>query len=485
MHFRKGQIKECILSRVRVSDCRGREQVIVSIPHDPIVTAPHDTQQLSKGRPLHLLLSEMRLTLQPALLILNMKVYSNSLQHQEIQVSIASSSNVTLDARVLLGGQVCVLFCHPYGPLGGNMDNVVVYSLFQLFASCGYMTCRFDFRGAGRSSGRTSLQGQGEIDDVRSVYKYLKRRSDWAPKYFILVGYSYGAIAAGAAASDLGSDLIGFIAISYPAGVSWALTLWNGKKYADALKSMAQVPKLLLIGDKDNFTSLSTFESFAEGVPEPKTVLVVKDVDHFWAGWEDTLIGHVRQWAFKHLDLSRYASPVRAAGSTGSVGSTGSTSSIGIKGHASPDKKSQLSTSSLDLKTTASLDPPAPKPRGKHAKATSESLPSSSSTFDKPDKQDLKRWSLCQDTIDAIDSLLLDDLVASDTTLTSSEALSQPIMRGKSPIRRPPPPVPPLAVHSLTGTSVQSPKEALLARRPSRPPPPIPGTLLPSVTDSK
>ncbi|RKO92789.1 Alpha/Beta hydrolase protein, partial [Blyttiomyces helicus] len=65
---------------------------------------------------------------------------------------------------------------HPYGPLGGNMDNNVVAALFRNFASKGFMVIRFNFRGVGNSTGKTSWRGQGEVDDVLTVVRYARER---------------------------------------------------------------------------------------------------------------------------------------------------------------------------------------------------------------------------------------------------------------------------------------------------------------------
>jgi alpha/beta superfamily hydrolase len=86
------------------------------------------------------------------------------------------------------------------------------------------------------------------------------------------------------------------ILLSYPVSVSWALTLFNSTKYLEAYKESPGAPKLLILGDKDNFTGQSAFQSFVQGLPDPKTVILVKDADHFWAEHQGTLIGHVRQW---------------------------------------------------------------------------------------------------------------------------------------------------------------------------------------------
>ena len=103
--------------------------------------------------------------------------------------------------------------------------------------------------GVGNSTGKTSYTGSGEKQDLESVVNYVKRKSDLAPSHFILIGYSYGCIPIGALCADI-PECIGLIAISYPAGVSWALTLWNSKKFAQAIGSISdKIPMLFIMVD--------------------------------------------------------------------------------------------------------------------------------------------------------------------------------------------------------------------------------------------
>ena len=42
---------------------------------------------------------------------------------------------------------------HPHPLHGGNMNNRVVYTLYNSFADSGFSVLRFNFRGVGRSQG--------------------------------------------------------------------------------------------------------------------------------------------------------------------------------------------------------------------------------------------------------------------------------------------------------------------------------------------
>ncbi len=78
------------------------------------------------------------------------------------------------------------------------------------------------------------------------MINFVKKMTELSPKHFILVGYSYGCIPIGSYASEL-PECIGVIAISYPAGVSWALTLWNSRKMANAMSSISDKIPILFI----------------------------------------------------------------------------------------------------------------------------------------------------------------------------------------------------------------------------------------------
>ncbi|TPX61960.1 hypothetical protein PhCBS80983_g00812 [Powellomyces hirtus] len=242
---------------------------------------------------------------------------------QEEKVTVPSTDKVELETRLYRGAgrkQTCVILTHPYGPLGGNFENNVVQALFDNFASQGFMTVRFNFRGAGRSTGRTSFKGAGEADDVLSICRYVRGRPEIAPTHIILCGYSYGSVAAGAITRQV-PELAGFISISYPryipmdsllflsgsrvltcwscdVAVLWFLTFFGSNKLkAQLMEIPANLPKLFICGNRDNFTSEANFKKFVDELPnENKTVVVVNEATHFWNEMEQVLVAHVNQW---------------------------------------------------------------------------------------------------------------------------------------------------------------------------------------------
>ncbi|KAG0178784.1 hypothetical protein DFQ29_003028 [Apophysomyces sp. BC1021] len=68
------------------------------------------------------------------------RVQLESRQDQiKIEIKITDNGSYSAD---LTG----VIIAHPYGPLGGNMQNNVVVALHKFFANRGYVTVRLNFR---------------------------------------------------------------------------------------------------------------------------------------------------------------------------------------------------------------------------------------------------------------------------------------------------------------------------------------------------
>ncbi|KAI9208842.1 Alpha/Beta hydrolase protein [Polychytrium aggregatum] len=284
---------------------------------------------------------------------------------------IPSSSKVSLETKIFHGSKnrdTCILLAHPYGPLGGNMDNNVIRALFENFATQGYMTVRFNFRGVGKSSGRTTARGMGEIEDVLSIYKYVRDQVNLAPRRFVVCGYSYGSVAASAAASEI-KELAGIISISYPSSVLWALTFFNSKKFTDAFASTS-VPKLFLMGNKDNFTGISSHTSFIDGFPEPKESIVMSDVDHFWFGYEDSICGHVNTW-MKRSGLTKLPSALSTPSTATIPGTPTKYGSARSPEFPTPTKlKGSLMALAVSIKDDDGDD--SPQPLGKSPLSRSE-----------------------------------------------------------------------------------------------------------------
>ncbi|KAJ3324236.1 hypothetical protein HDV06_000275 [Boothiomyces sp. JEL0866] len=212
-----------------------------------------------------------------------------------MHLTIPSSGSVTLESVFVLGTalkNICVVISHPYGPVQSDL------TVHKYFNDKGASTLRFNFRGVGQSTGRTSWQGAGETEDVVSVVNFINKYyqdNNLGKVEILLVGYSFGSICTIAAANQL--SIKGLVSISYPYQVLWAITFFNSAHFQSQAQGLPQIPKLFIIGDTDNFTSISSWNNFVKDIPEPKNTSVIPGADHFWGRNTNELIRIIDQWA--------------------------------------------------------------------------------------------------------------------------------------------------------------------------------------------
>ncbi|KAF9217879.1 hypothetical protein BGZ59_008987 [Podila verticillata] len=286
-----------------------------------------------------------------------------------------------------------VVIAHPYGPLGGSYNNNVVGALLQWFetyplqatrnddyiypssstptakkrhstgsttkssldldssstpteeqtlseanpnnnksqVSLACVICAFNFRGCGKSKGRTSWFGEAEREDYQTMIDFLQSGGSpsssfypgedvhrQAPKVydesgneitpprlpflsrFILSGFSYGGLIASTIPPPLRDPTVpdgprlptSYIFVSYPAGVAWFLTSGSHGSFAKRAKAILHetesssstsssatkptVEAYFITGTQDQFTSPKTLLSWLKantGLNLPKPVV--------------------------------------------------------------------------------------------------------------------------------------------------------------------------------------------------------------------
>ncbi|KAJ3110766.1 hypothetical protein HDU96_006287 [Phlyctochytrium bullatum] len=73
----------------------------------------------------------------------------------------------------------------------------------------------------------------------------------------------------------------------------------HSQKYLDAVAAV-KVPKLFVIGDRDNFANIADLTQFVSKLDsKTSTMETVRGVDHFWFGHEDKIVGIVADWLRK------------------------------------------------------------------------------------------------------------------------------------------------------------------------------------------
>lgn len=85
------------------------------------------------------------------------------------------------------------LVAHPHPLQGGTLDNKVAQTLARTFATLGYASIRFNFRGAGNSEG-TFDDGVGETADALAALAFAQHEfAAVAAVPPVLAGFSFGS----------------------------------------------------------------------------------------------------------------------------------------------------------------------------------------------------------------------------------------------------------------------------------------------------
>jgi alpha/beta superfamily hydrolase len=212
---------------------------------------------------------------------------------------------------------LAVIITHPWGPLGGNMNNNVVLAIAVWFQRLNITTMRFNF--CGSQIGR----GDRQVDNVREAATFLltgqhlnaKKSSSTSkskqpekeskpPTHIFLVGYSYGSIISASASVGI-PQCLGTVMISPPLAVRHWLYMFKGNYHLDQARKR-NLPLLMMIGSKDNFTSEDDFMDIVNMMNENTTTgAVLKDADHFFRGREKDLMDIIGKLSESTSSLSK------------------------------------------------------------------------------------------------------------------------------------------------------------------------------------
>ena len=149
------------------------------------------------------------------------------------------------------------------------MHNKVVYQAAKALHQSGMPVLRFNFRGAGLSEGLHD-KGRGEQDDVRAALDYLAQHFPAMP--LLLAGFSFGAWV-GLRVGCEDSRVAKLIGLGIPVDNS-------DLGYLRACHK----PKLIIQGGNDQFGSRLNVQALFHEMSEPKKLVIVDGVDHFFAG---------------------------------------------------------------------------------------------------------------------------------------------------------------------------------------------------------
>ncbi len=164
-----------------------------------------------------------------------------------------------------------VIVCHPHPLYGGNMDNNVVFHVAEALVLSQFISFKFNFRGVEGSEGQYD-NGEGEQGDVTAAISFVSTLKETDKRNIGVVGYSAGAaFSMPVAARD--SRVKALATISPPLAVSDFAFLLDCQK-----------PKLLILGDQDEYTLGHQFMDLCAKLPGPKECYMIPGADHFW--WE-------------------------------------------------------------------------------------------------------------------------------------------------------------------------------------------------------
>lgn len=161
---------------------------------------------------------------------------------------------------------------HPHPLHGGNMNNRIIYTMYNAFVDRGFSVLRFNFRGVGRSQGVFD-GGIGELSDAAYAFDWMQQfnknsRSCW------IGGYSFGALISMQLMMRR-PEIEGFISISPPANT-------------EDFSFLAPCPSSGLIshGDADNLIPIEAASKLASKLGTQKNIGIeftaIKGADHFY-----------------------------------------------------------------------------------------------------------------------------------------------------------------------------------------------------------
>jgi len=186
---------------------------------------------------------------------------------------------------------LAAVFCHPHPLFGGTLHNKVVYQAAKTLGALGIPILRFNFRGAGLSTGEHD-RGIAESGDVQAAIDFLATEFPNVP--LLAGGFSFGSwvgMRAGCADSRV-QELIG---VGIPVNSSDFSYLASCGK-----------PKLIVQGTSDEHGVWQKVEPVVAHAAGYTRLVFVQGADHFFAGRLEELDQAITAWVVeRHPELQK------------------------------------------------------------------------------------------------------------------------------------------------------------------------------------
>jgi alpha/beta superfamily hydrolase len=183
------------------------------------------------------------------------------------------------------------LILHPHPQHGGTMNNKVVYTMFQTFVKRGFSVLRFNFRGVGRSQGRSD-NGPGELSDAAAAIDWMQTHNTNASDCWI-GGFSFGAWISMQLMMRR-PEINRFISIAPPAS-------------SHDFSFLAPCPSsgMIIHGSADDIIHVESVNKLAQKISVQKNIKidyrVIDGGDHFFGEHIDLLHEHIENYLDKAL----------------------------------------------------------------------------------------------------------------------------------------------------------------------------------------
>ncbi len=173
--------------------------------------------------------------------------------------------------------------CHADPSQGGVMHFKTIFRIAKALQGARVAVLRFNFRGVGLSEG-VHDRGRGEVGDAREALDELSRRFPSLP--LLAGGFSFGSVVSCRLAA-VDPRVRALVALGFPV-----------VRVADPsfLKAI-RAPRLFVQGENDVFGGAHVIRPLVEALPQPRSLVVVPEADHFFTGKLDALQTIVTEWA--------------------------------------------------------------------------------------------------------------------------------------------------------------------------------------------